>query len=391
MALDTRLDPNASSQAMPAFNRQFAATMALLVALLGLNWLPDAINHGPARMHLEKLVKLMHTSGLNREDFDALAAGYYEGLEKDAPPAGLPEERDDIRFRNDFLRYELKPNVKRNYPAGLRFTNSFGMANPEYGNAKPLHTWRIAVFGDSISLGPYGHDYRALLEQRLNQADVTSDVQRYQILNFAVYGYNILQMMDVVLNKAPNFHPDVYLLALTTLEANSRKVSTAVHLARLKTDGVDLKYDYLKQVAVEAGLQPGDHLNRMVAKLAPFHAQMTRWALMQMRDRAAAQGAHLVIVLVPPPIEPDMVSQIFDELRPTVDGLGVPVIDLRDTFRHRDLRTLQVEYAVDVHPNALGHQIIFESLYDRIHHDPALSAALLGSSPKEPASVAQAR
>ena len=391
MALDTRVDSSTSSQAMPAFNRQFAATMALLVALLGLNWLPDAINQGPARMHLEKLVKLMHTSGLNREDFDALAAGYYEGLEKDAPPAGLPEERDDIRFRNDFLRYELKPNVKRNYPAGLRFTNSFGLANPEYGYAKPLHTWRIALIGDSISLGPYGHVYRTLLETRLNQTDVTSDFQSYQILNFAVYGYNILQMMDVVLNTAPKFHPDVYLLALTTLEANSRKVSTAVHLARLKTDGADLKYDYLKQVAVQAGLQPGDHLNRMVAKLAPFHAQMTRWALTQMRDHAAAQGARLVIVLVAPPIEPDMVSQIFDEIRPTVDGLGVPVIDLRDTFRHRDLRKLQVEYAVDVHPNALGHQFIFDSLYGRIHHDPALSAALLGSSAKEPEPVAQAQ
>jgi hypothetical protein len=118
---------------------------------------------------------------------------------------------------------------------------------------------------------------------------------------------------------------------------------------------------------------------------------MTRWALTQMRDHAAAQGARLVIVLVAPPIEPDMVSQIFDEIRPTVDGLGVPVIDLRDTFRHRDLRKLQVEYAVDVHPNALGHQFIFDSLYGRIHHDPALSAALLGSSAKEPEPVAQAQ
>jgi hypothetical protein len=198
-------------------------------------------------------------------------------------------------------------------------------------------------------------------------------------------------MMDVVSNTAPKFHPDVYLLALTTLEANSKKVSTAVHLARLKTDGADLKYDYLKQVAVQAGIQPGDHLNRMVAKLSPFHAQMTRWALTQMRDHAAAQGARLVIVLIPPPIEPDIVSQIFDEIRPTVDGLGVPVIDLRDIFRHRDLRKLQVEYAVDVHPNALGHQLIFDSLYDRVRHNPSLSAALLGASAKQPDSVAEAR
>ena len=55
----------------------------------------------------------------------------------------------------------------------MRITNSLGMPNPEYGYEKPPHTWRIALLGDSLSIGPYGHDYEALLEIRLNQANLT--------------------------------------------------------------------------------------------------------------------------------------------------------------------------------------------------------------------------
>ncbi|MGC2109738.1 MAG: SGNH/GDSL hydrolase family protein [Candidatus Korobacteraceae bacterium] len=363
-----------------AFIKQFGVTVALLLGLLILNWLPAAMGYSHARLVMEKVLKLAHEGGLNREDFDALAGGYYEGLERDASPAGMPEERDDIRFRDDFLRYELRPGVKRHYPAGLRFTNSLGMANPEYGYAKPPHTRRIALIGDSISLGPYGQDYEALLEKRLNQTGLTPDTQQFQILNFAVYGYNVLQMMDVMLNTAPKFHPDVYLVALTTLEANKNKASTAQQIARLKLDGVDLKYDYLKQIAAQAGVQPTDHLNVMMRKLAPFHTQVTRWALTTMRDHAAAEGAQMVVLLVPAPIDPEIVSEIFDEIRPVVDGLGVPVIDLRNTFRHRPLEKLQIEYGVDVHPNAAGHEIIFDNLYKQLQQNPKASASLMGTS-----------
>ena len=96
----------------------------------------------------------------------------------------------------------------------------------------------------------------ALLEDRLNQANLTPETQRFEILNFSVYGYNVLQMMDVALYVAPKFHPDVYLVALTHIQAGGKKASTALHLARLKLEGIDLKYDYLRQIAAQAGVQP---------------------------------------------------------------------------------------------------------------------------------------
>ena len=64
----------------------------------------------------------------------------------------------------------------------MRITNSLGMPNPEYGYLKPPHTRRIALLGDSLSVGPFGHDYVALLEDRLNQENLTPETQRFEVL-----------------------------------------------------------------------------------------------------------------------------------------------------------------------------------------------------------------
>jgi hypothetical protein len=371
--------PN-SPETRADFTQKFLVTAALLLGLLGLNFLPVLMRRGENRLRVQKALAEMQNSDLNREDFDALAAGYYEGLQKNAGHLGMPTERDDVAFSDDFLRYEFKPNVRRQYPAGMRITNSLGMPNPEYGYQKPPHTRRIALLGDSLSVGPFGHDYVALLEERLNQANLTPGTQRYEILNFSVYGYNVLQMMDVALYVAPKFHPDVYLVALTHIQAGGKKASTALHLARLELEGIDFKYDFLRQIAAQAGVQPSDHMNALMRKLGPFHFQMTKWALEQIRDHAAAEGAQMVIALVPGPIPANVEGQAFDDIRPTVDSIGVPVIDLRDTFRSKSLANLQVEYGVDIHPNRQGHELIFENLYEAIQQDPKFSASLLGTS-----------
>jgi len=337
------------------------------------------MSRGKNRHHIEKLLAEMQNSELNREDVDALAAGYYEELRKDAGPIGLPNERDDVRFRDDFLRYELKPNVRRAYPAGMRITNSLGMANPEYGYAKPPHTRRIALLGDSMSLGPYRHDYVALLEDRLNQAALTPEIQRYQILNFAVYGYSVLQMMDVALEKAPKFHPDVYMVAMGDLEVIN-KAGWRTHVGRLWVSGTDLKYDYLRRVVAQAGVQPTDHLPSIPRKLAPNFLPVIHWALEQIRDHAASEGAQMIIVLVPSAIDPNYIATDFSRLRQAMDSLGVPVIDLRNTFRSVNLQDVQVVPYKDIHPNVRGHEMIFEDLYAQLQARPDAWAALVGNA-----------
>jgi hypothetical protein len=370
------------------FTKQIGTAVVLIAGLLILDRIPSLMArsqglrrlaaHSPILRGLEKLPDQMHNGELNPEDFDALAAGYYEGLRKDAGPIGLPLERDDIQFRDDFLRYEFKPNVKRSYPAGMRITNSLGMPNPEYSYEKPSHTRRIALLGDSISLGPYGHDYEALLEQRLNQAHLTPETQAFQVLNFAVYGYSIVQMMDVALEKAPQFHPDVYVVAMTHLEVMP-KAGWRTHVGRLVVSGTDLKYDFLRTVAAQAGVRPTDHLPTVRMKLKPYFRQVVRQAVERIRDHAASQGARMIVVLVPAPIDPNFSVSDFNTLHQSIDGIGVPIVDLRDTFRSVNLSDYQVVPREDIHPNGRGHEMIFGNLYDKLRAQPEAWAAVAGS------------
>jgi hypothetical protein len=283
-------------------------------------------------------------------------------------------ENNDYRLLDGFLRYEFKPNVKRPYEAGMRITNSMGMANPEYTVEKPPHTRRIAILGDSVSVGPYGHDYAALLEARLNRDCRTPEIRNFQVLNFSVPGYVLFQEMDIALEKAPKFHPDVYIVALTSQEISGSRRD----IAKLLENGTSLKYDFLRKEVEAAGIRPTDHRPVMVLKLLPYFHPMVRWALQQIRDHAAKTGAKLIVLLVPAAIDPATTASDFDDIRQGTDGLGVPVIDLRDTFRSANLNEIQVIPGSDVHPNARGHAMIFDGLYQQLRAQ-GVWAALAGA------------
>jgi hypothetical protein len=361
------------------FTLRAGLTTALIVGLLGLHQLSGYLRHSDGVKHrLYRLISDISANPQSRDEVDALTEGYYEQLRPDAGPGGLPNEKDDVQFRNDFLRFELRPNLSRPYyNSGRRVTNSMGMANPEYSYAKPLHTRRIALLGDSQSLGPYGQDYVALLENRLNQNCRTPDIQNYQVLNFSVYGYSVLQMMDVALDKAPLFHPDAYVVAMTGLETLPG-AGWRAQVGRLVTSRTDLKYDYLRQVVAQAGIQPTSRLPSIIAKLGPYINPVITWALSQIRDHAAAQGATMVIFMIPSPINPDFTSDDFDRMRKPIDTVGVPVIDLRDTYRNVNLDDIQVAPGKDFHPNVRGHALIADSLFNKLQEQPDALLALAG-------------
>jgi hypothetical protein len=358
------------------FTGNSCKTVVLLAGLLLLDHYSPLFGRFRALGPLAALTVELQNSELNADDYHALAAGYYEGIE-DTNRISRGAENDDYRLRDDFLRYEFKPNLRRRYAEGMRITNSLGMANPEYGIRKPPNTWRIAWLGDSVSTGPYGQSFETLLENRLNR-DAGPSGRRYQILNFSAPGYILLQKMDIALEKAPKFQPDVYVVMLDSQEVGGSQR----HLSRLVAKDRDFKYEFLRRMAAEAGVKPTDHRPVVVDKLMPFFKPMARWALGQIKENADSHGSRILVVLIPVPIDPAVTASDFDQLHTAVDGLGVPVIDLRNTFRSVDWRSLQVSPGADIHPNVRGHQMIFEDLYGALQAQPDAFAALTGIDPR---------
>jgi hypothetical protein len=358
------------------FIRNTVRSIALLFALLALDRLPALTKSMPLFARLNPIIHEMHNGGLSADDFHALVGSYYEGIEKVDRISDNNVQNRDFRLRDDFLRFEFEPRLRRQGATGLRVTNSFGMTSPEYGHEKPPNTRRIAWLGDSVSSGPWGHSFERLLEERLNRDDRSAEVKQFQLLNFSVPGYVLLQEMFVALEKAPKFHPDVYIVQLD----NQEIVGSRKHLARQVVNGWDLRYDFLRRLVPQAGIKSTDDIGTAIVKLKPLFVPLTRSALEVIRDHTRAEGAQMIIVLIPIPVDPDIVAQDFDALHQATDGLGVPVIDVRETFRNANLRSLQAVPDVDIHPNVKGHEMIYEDLYGKLRANHDAWTALTGAA-----------
>jgi hypothetical protein len=103
-----------------------------------------------------------------------------------------------------------------------------------------------------------------------------------------------------------------------------------------------------------------------------------------MKEETSKEGAKMVILFIPEPISQDVLVQQFAQARRTTDKLGIPVIDLLDTF-HGVQNLLDYRVSTDdLHFNARGHELVYENLYRKIAQDPKLTAVVLGTRTSQP-------
>jgi lysophospholipase L1-like esterase len=114
---------------------------------------------------------------------------------------------------NPQMIYEMVPNVDGTFHDAPLRTNSAGFADKERSLEKPRGTFRIAVIGDSIAFG-WGvapeDRYSNLLERFLNETATSGT--RYEVLNFAVPGYNTVMEAALLKDKALRYDPDALVL-----------------------------------------------------------------------------------------------------------------------------------------------------------------------------------
>jgi hypothetical protein len=232
--------------------------------------------------------------------------------------------------------------------------------------------------GDSVSRGqgaPFQGNYEALLEQQLNTSHQRPGISRFEILNFAVGSYNITQEMDVALEKVPKFSADVYVVGLTHLSVYR---AWGQHITMLMQSGIDLKYDYLRQLARDAGLDPREPVGVFDAKLARFRLPTIKWALGQIKQQAKQHGAQVIVLLIPIADNSAGTKESFLGVPEILKDLNLPAIDLLDSFeRFSDLSPYRVSEH-DSHPNAAGHRVLFERLYEKLRTNPAAWQAITG-------------
>ena len=119
--------------------------------------------------------------------------------------------------------------------------------------------------------------------------------------------------------------------------------------------------------------------------MEPYRFEVLRWALEEMRNQAAAQNAGLVVFLVPTAEDPATLAVAFQGVYDLTRGMGVPTVDLLDTFAGLPDRTpFRINRVRDLHPNDRGHRRLFNQLVSRLAGNPEAWSVLTGVGPDIP-------
>jgi len=274
---------------------------------------------------------------------------------------------DFVRMTGDILRFELLPSVKSTFKGASFRTNRWGMRDKDYTLNPPRGVYRIALVGSSMSLGggvPQEQTFEALLEERLNREEPSASRRRFEILNFSVMAYGILQNVAVTERKIFRFKPNSVLLMIHSNE----QIRMEEHLASLLIAGIPIEYPYVRQKLQEAGIKPGMEEPELRRRLFGISSDLVKWSYQRIARLCAEHSVPVVGIAFPPP------RQTTDGELAKIAGwaaaAGIPVLSLEGVYDGHSLRSVRLPGS-DPHLNELGHQLVANRLYQLLRQNDA--------------------
>lgn len=300
--------------------------------------------------------------------------------------------------RHADIVYELKPNVRGRFMDQPLAINSHGLHDYEYSLRKEPGTFRLVGLGDSSLFGwgvPFEDSGLKVLERRLNEK---SGAQKFEVINFAVPGYNTAMEAETFVQRCLEYAPDLVLLNFNT---NDYDVPDFMRLPRdlatLRRSYVfDLAYSVYEGVVGVAGQQPPQFYftnrtisQREAARLDEDPALPDEYrhmvgakgvvrALERLARTARARNIPLVVFDVKgyPGLHSTYVRDEWrDGQRELLEResrrLGFHFlntypyyVDYMNRHPNANLRTLFAVSEADGHPNTLAHSITAEAIFD---------------------------
>jgi hypothetical protein len=285
--------------------------------------------------------------------------------------------------------------------------NSVGMRDREHTLEKPTGVFRILLLGDSFMEAlqvPFEASLPYLLEKQLGERTG----KQVEVVNAGVSGWGTDDELRYLTQYGLQYQPDLVVVAMTlhndisdnlrqdwhTMRGDSLVEQPREPMSFLRYKVVELKafiatrfqtYQLWRRVRHGGEIrQTGKQLNSHIVQLfrEPTPDQIT-WGyrftgllLQRMQAVTAAEGGHVVLVLLPlrvqlsdssfssfvqsaaatpaqmPPGKPQRV------ITGIADGLGIPVIDLLPSFRQRTAESDAPLYVLwDGHWNEAGHRL----------------------------------
>ena len=252
------------------------------------------------------------------------------------------------------ILFELKPGLDESFKLVPFVTNSQGLRDREYTPAKPAHTFRVAVLGDSFTM-PAGvrieDAYHSRIEDELN---ASHKELHWEFVNFGVSGYQLAQYLAVLKEKAIRYDPDLILIGFCSL--NDQRVFSVDGLAfpyvphRAK-NGFWTSYAHLLiKAGIGARLDPPRPEKRV-----PSSEQERYLGAVFGQIHDAARGIPVVVAYL----------SLVHPVPPAIESLarsgGLHFVDLSGPFQSKRQQDYWV-HPFDKHPDAEANRLFAEQL-----------------------------
>ena len=273
---------------------------------------------------------------------------------------------------------ELKPGLDTVYKLRVLRINSQGLRDKEYSLDKPPRTFRVAAVGDSYTMG-HGvnieHVYHSLLEDRLSQE---ASAMKYEFINFGVGGYDLLNYLRVIRQKALNYKPDMILIGfcakndMSVPSSFQKEKSNKIYHPK-ETRHPFFTESYLLYLIKNSRLTFAikDRMYRL--KTSQENEALTQRQKLQQqtayveecfRQLGEITKEHKLPVVIAYLITYDQGEERRDIVARLAREQGLWFVDSTPYFRGKEVRKYLFIPELDEHPNEKAHKIYADMLYD---------------------------
>lgn len=293
-------------------------------------------------------------------------------------PEGLPELKSAFEL--------TRPGARGVYNGASYRSNNAGFRGREYTMPKPTGVFRIALAGDSISMGSGVREeetYAFLVEQGLN----ARGDRRYEVLNLGMIGLSIRGVLDRLEAIGLRFDPDLIVYGCTLNDILGPAFRSSAHpwahlIRRVRYNRFIQSRSYLLRVLWPRWVSLGELLHPQPGSLlyelndnyfnnppawSGFVAGLDRLAAIATREKLPA------VVFIHTNLEylnifhPE--RHIYQQIAGAAEARGLGAIDSFAFHRGYDAESLWLT-VLDAHPNHVGHALLAHALLDGLARLP---------------------
>jgi len=332
--------------------------------------------YNPNNKQTKKFKAALSNVSPNKNEKIVAEKNYYSGLmegydEKQGFGLGdkrlkklfLKKQKNFYEYSDDLLIKKIKKNISYTDYGYLFTSNQYGMRDKQYSLVKPKNTFRIALLGGSYEMGSGVSDknvFEAIVEDKINKNKIFNNYENFEILNFAVGGYYLIQHLKLSKEEIYKFKPD----ALIYFAHSNEKEYLGKNFAMIIKNHKDLESPFLKSISSKLKLNSFMSEFEIIEKLIPYSDSLVFWSYKKIAEDCKKNNcvpiwAYLLTLC-------DKFDQEeFNSIKGYAEKLGFITLDLSDPYKTDKYIDIQVS-DLDSHPNAKGQSQIADCFYNQL-------------------------